>query len=63
VRWGRGVEWKESITEGVRCEVSDAGTAGREVSRRRRGGEARHSRMDNRVEIPEMEDGGRECHG
>jgi hypothetical protein len=29
VRWGRGVEWKESRTGGARCEVGDAETAGR----------------------------------
>jgi hypothetical protein len=29
VRWGRGVEWKESGMGGARCEVGDAGTTGR----------------------------------
>jgi hypothetical protein len=29
VRWGHGVEWKELRMGGARCEVGDAGTAGR----------------------------------
>lgn len=29
VRWGRGVEWKESRARGARCEMGAAGTAGR----------------------------------
>jgi hypothetical protein len=29
VRWGHVVEWKESRMGGARCEVGDAGMAGR----------------------------------